>query len=60
MAPVLNEEQKIGEVVRRVPRDVVDHVLVIDDGCTDASPQVAAAAGAWLQRSFPAELPAAR
>jgi len=48
MAPVLNEEQKIGEVVRRVPRDVVDHVLVIDDGCTDASPQVAAAAGAEI------------
>lgn len=46
MAPVLNEEQKIGEVVRRVPRDVVDEVLVIDDGCTDASPQVAAEAGA--------------
>ena len=46
MAPVLNEEQKIGEVVRRVPRDVVDEVLVIDDGCTDASPEVAAEAGA--------------
>ena len=48
MAPVLNEEQKIGEVVRRVPRDVVDHVLVIDDGCTDASPQVAQAEGAEI------------
>ena len=48
MAPVLNEERKIGEVVRRVPRDVVDHVLVIDDGCTDSSPQVAAAAGAEI------------
>ena len=43
---MLNEEQKIGEVVRRVPRDVVDEVLVIDDGCTDASPEVAAEAGA--------------
>ena len=48
MAPVLNEERKIGEVVRRVPRDVVDHVLVIDDGCTDSSPQVAATAGAEI------------
>jgi dolichol-phosphate mannosyltransferase len=46
MAPVLDEEQKIGEVVRRVPRDVVDHVLVIDDGSTDSSPRVAAEAGA--------------
>ena len=30
-----DEEQKIGEVIRRVPRDVVDRVLVIDDGSTD-------------------------
>ena len=48
MAPVLDEELKIGEVVRRVPRDVVDEVLVIDDGCTDRSPQVARDAGATV------------
>jgi dolichol-phosphate mannosyltransferase len=46
MAPVLNEEKKIGEVVRRTPRDVVDAMLVIDDGCTDSSPDVARALGA--------------
>lgn len=48
MAPVLDEELKIGEVVRRVPREIVDCVLVIDDGCTDSSPQVAAEAGAEI------------
>ena len=48
MAPVLNEEQKIGEVVRRMPRDVVDEVLVIDDGCTDRSPEVARSHGATV------------
>ncbi|MGQ0505145.1 MAG: glycosyltransferase family 2 protein [Myxococcaceae bacterium] len=48
MAPVLNEERKIGEVVRRVPRDVVDEVLVIDDGCTDRSPEVARELGATV------------
>lgn len=48
IAPVLNEEQKIGEVVRRVPREVVDEVLVIDDGCTDRSPEVARSLGATV------------
>lgn len=48
IAPVLNEEKKIGEVVRRVPRDVADEVLVIDDGCTDNSPQVARDLGATV------------
>lgn len=46
IAPVLNEEKKIGEVVRRTPRDVVDEVLVVDDGCTDRSPQIARSLGA--------------
>ena len=48
MAPVLNEEAKIGEVVRRTPRDIVDEMLVIDDGCTDRSPEVARGLGATV------------
>ena len=48
MAPVLNEEQKIGDVVRRMPRDVVDEVLIVDDGCTDRSPDVAREQGATV------------
>lgn len=46
MAPVLNEEAKIGEVVRRTPRPLVDEMLVIDDGSTDRSAQVARELGA--------------
>jgi len=46
IAPVFNEEQKIGEVVRRTPRPLVDEMLVIDDGCTDGSPEVARSLGA--------------
>src|SRR5262252_7050600 len=46
IAPVLDEEVKIGEVVRRAPRDIVDTVLVVDDGSKDRSPEVARAGGA--------------
>ena len=46
IAPVYDEETKIGEVVRRVPRDVVDEVLVVDDGSTDRSVEVAGSFGA--------------
>lgn len=37
IAPAFNEESKIGEVVRRAPRDIVDTILVIDDGSTDGT-----------------------
>jgi hypothetical protein len=30
IAPVLDEEIKIGHVIRRTPRDVVDEVVVVD------------------------------
>ena len=45
---VLDEEKKIGEVVRRVPRDVVDEIFVIDDGSKDRSAEVARAGGATV------------
>jgi len=46
IAPVFDEEKKIGEVVRRAPRDIVDAVLVVDDGSTDRSADVAREQGA--------------
>jgi dolichol-phosphate mannosyltransferase len=46
MAPAYDEEAKIGAVVRRTPRDVVDEMLVIDDGSQDATAAVAREAGA--------------
>ncbi|MBW2274120.1 MAG: glycosyltransferase family 2 protein [Deltaproteobacteria bacterium] len=46
MAPAWNEEEKIGEVVRRTPRELVDEVLVIDDGSTDRTAKVSQELGA--------------
>lgn len=41
-----NEEAKIGDVIRRVPHNLVDKILVIDDGSTDGTVRVAEDAGA--------------
>ncbi|MEO5376961.1 MAG: glycosyltransferase family 2 protein [Magnetococcus sp. DMHC-6] len=46
IAPAYNEELKIGTVVHRAALDVVDLILVVDDGSTDATASVAQAAGA--------------
>ena len=48
IAPVLDEKLKIGSVVERVPPEVVDETLVIDDGSTDGSPDVARSKGATV------------
>jgi len=46
VAPAYNEETKVGEVVRRTPRGVVDEMLVVDDGSTDATAAIARELGA--------------
>lgn len=48
LVPVLDEEAKIGHVLTRTPRDVVDELIVIDDGCTDRSPDIARDLGATV------------
>jgi dolichol-phosphate mannosyltransferase len=48
MAPVLDEREKIAAVITRVPRDIVDELLVVDDGSTDGSPDLARGLGATV------------
>ena len=48
IVPVFNEEVKIGKVVDRMPREIVDEVLVVDDGSTDDSAEVARSSGAQV------------
>src|SRR5262249_666500 len=43
--PTLNEEAPIAEVIRAIPRDVVDEVIVVDSGSTDRTVERARDAG---------------
>ena len=46
IVPALNEAAVVGELVRRVPRDAISEVIVVDNGSTDATVVVARQAGA--------------
>ena len=55
IVPAYNEREKIGHVVARTPRDIVDTLLVVDDGSTDDTAEVARRGGAEVV-SLPAVL----
>ena len=46
----LNEEQAIGTVIHAVPKDLVDEIVVVDNGSKDRTAEVALAAGARVVR----------
>ena len=49
--PALNEAESIGTVVRSMPWGSIDECVVVDNGSTDGTGEVAAAAGARVVRS---------
>jgi len=46
VTPVLNEEARIGAIVRELPRDWIDTAVVINDGSNDGTVEAARIAGA--------------
>lgn len=48
--PALNEEAAVAKVIADIPAGLADEIIVVDNGSTDATPQVAEAAGARVVR----------
>lgn len=48
--PALNEEQSLPHVLREIPTDLVDQVVVVDNASTDRTAQVAREGGATVIR----------
>ena len=48
--PALNEQDAIGRVIRDIPKDVADEIIVVDNGSMDNTAMVAEKAGARVVR----------
>ena len=48
VAPVWNEEERIGNVVESIPRELINEIVVVDDGSSDNSIREARSRGAHV------------
>ena len=48
--PALNEAGKVGKVIDKMPKDVIDRTVMVDDGSTDGTAAEAEAKGAYVIR----------
>lgn len=48
--PAFNEENGIGQVIKEIPRDLVNEIVVVNNASTDNTEKIAAAAGATVLR----------
>lgn len=46
MIPAFNEEKSIAQVIKELPKDIVDEIVVVDNASTDATQEVALRNGA--------------
>lgn len=48
LIPVYNEEESIGKVIADIPDDIVSEILIVDNGSSDASANIARTLGATV------------
>lgn len=46
LIPAFNEEKSIAQVIKELPKDIVDEIVVVDNGSTDATKEIALRHGA--------------
>ena len=46
LIPAFNEEKSIAQVIRELPKDIIDEIVVVDNASTDATQEIALQSGA--------------